>query len=312
MVALHRSPCAHRSRSWHAGGACVPILLHWPSQPGITLQQAASTPDSIVVDFANKCAPTPKFSTASSYIPKNRFKTLLLQVHRRWRVARRLRPRGNNVRTQPRGIRQHATVSGAHTLAHTSHTRCSLSLSLRLGHARGRGHRHVWRAHVCAGRWLLQDFFLRRTSTVSFPPIQARVNHGRTIHHRHTHTRSHQSRPIPHACLQPPPVYLQSMRCVSSARTRGTRCTRRCFLHMSRVLHSLTRDALQLGGNMHRELLKAYAGFNVQVMRHARRCLSLHGSRKEVPVLSLTIWQYCPQQSFVTGAWGCGAFKGDR
>jgi hypothetical protein len=41
----------------------------------------------------------------------------------------------------------------------------------------------------------------------------------------------------------------------------------------------------QLGGNLYRELLKAYAGFNVE---------------------------YSPKQNIVTGAWGCGAFQGDR
>ena len=41
----------------------------------------------------------------------------------------------------------------------------------------------------------------------------------------------------------------------------------------------------QLGGNLYRELLKAYAGFSVE---------------------------YCPKQNIVTGAWGCGAFQGDR
>lgn len=44
-------------------------------------------------------------------------------------------------------------------------------------------------------------------------------------------------------------------------------------------------DDMQLGRNLHRELLKSYAGFSVR---------------------------YCHAQDIVTGAWGCGAFRGDR
>jgi hypothetical protein len=55
---------------------------------------------------------------------------------------------------------------------------------------------------------------------------------------------------------------------------------------LSMVLNSvMVMFFFQLGGNLHRELLKAYAGFSVE---------------------------YCPKQNIVTGAWGCGAFQGDR
>jgi len=34
--------------------------------------------------------------------------------------------------------------------------------------------------------------------------------------------------------------------------------------------------------------------------------------QQPLPMLLLTVPQYCPHQNLITGAWGCGAFKGDR